>query len=215
MMERNDHKLGSNSNVSKRRVPKQERSKQNRDKILEAGLKLFSEKGYYDTTTNEIAKVAGVSIGSLYSYFNDKDEIFLSILDDYHKKFLSFFHEKDEELSYELYASDIRQWLRNLIVKLLYIHESVKTLNREMNIMYYSKPQVARIMDTQTERIRTMTMSFIARSDSSIYDMEATSAIIVDFISTVIDRILYKENDNLDKESIIEATVDILAKYLS
>lgn len=215
MMERNDHKLGSNSNVSKRRVPKQERSKQNRDKILEAGLKLFSEKGYYDTTTNEIAKVAGVSIGSLYSYFNDKDEIFLSILDDYHKKFLSFFHEKDEELSYELYASDIRQWLRNLIVKLLDIHESVKTLNREMNIMYYSKPQVARIMDTQTERIRTMTMSFIARSDSSIYDMEATSAIIVDFISTVIDRILYKENDNLDKESIIEATVDILAKYLS
>lgn len=214
-MERNDHKLGSNSNVSKRRVPKQERSKQNRDKILEAGLKLFSEKGYYNTTTNEIAKVAGVSIGSLYSYFNDKDAIFLSILDSYHRKFLSFFHEKDEDLSYELYAHDIRQWLRNLIVKLLDIHESVKTLNREMNIMYYSKPQVARIMDTQTERIRTMTMSFIARSDSSIYNMEATSAIIVDFISTVIDRILYKENDNLDKDSIIESAVDILAKYLS
>ncbi|GGP16945.1 TetR family transcriptional regulator [Oceanobacillus neutriphilus] len=181
---------------------------------MEAGLKLFSEKGYYDTTTNEIAKVAGVSIGSLYSYFNDKDAIFLSILDSYHKKFLSFFHEKDEDLSYELYTSDIRQWLRNLIVKLLDIHESVKTLNREMNIMYYSKPQVARIMDTQTERIRIMTMSFIARSENNVYDMEATSAIIVDFISAVIDRILYKENDNLDKDNIIEAAVDVLAKYL-
>lgn len=207
--------MESNSNVSRRRVPKQNRSIQNRDKILKAGLKLFSEKGYYDTTTNEIAKVAGVSIGSLYSYFNDKDAIFLSILDNYHKKFLSFFHEKDEDLSYELYARDIRQWLRNLMLKLLDIHESVKTLNREMNIMYYSKPQVARIMDTQTERIRTMTMSFIARSESSVYDMEATSAIVVDFISTVIDRILYKENDNLDKDNIIEAAVDILAKYLT
>ncbi|MEW9677629.1 TetR/AcrR family transcriptional regulator [Lentibacillus sp. L22] len=207
--------MESNSNVSRRRVPKQNRSIQNRDKILKAGLKLFSEKGYYDTTTNEIAKVAGVSIGSLYSYFNDKDAIFLSILDNYHKKFLSFFHEKDEDLSYELYARDIRQWLRNLMLKLLDIHESVKTLNREMNIMYYSKPQVARIMDTQTERIRTMTMSFIARSESSVYDMEATSAIVVDFISTVIDRILYKENDNLDKDNIIEAAVDVLAKYLT
>ncbi len=214
-MERDDNKLGSNLNVTKRRIPKQNRSIQNRDKILDAGLKLFSEKGYYDTTTNEIAKVAGVSIGSLYSYFKDKDAIFLSILDNYHKRFLSFFHEKDEDLSYELYARDIKQWLKNLMVKLLDIHESVKTLNREMNIMYHSKPQVARIMDTQTERIRTMTMSFIARSESSVYDIEATSAVIVDFISTVIDRILYKENDNLDKDNIIEAAVDILANYLS
>ncbi|RST60077.1 TetR/AcrR family transcriptional regulator [Siminovitchia terrae] len=214
-MERDDNILGSNLNVTKRRIPKQNRSIQNRDKILDAGLKLFSEKGYYDTTTNEIAKVAGVSIGSLYSYFKDKDAIFLSILDNYHKRFLSFFHEKDEDLSYELYARDIKQWLKNLMVKLLDIHESVKTLNREMNIMYHSKPQVARIMDTQTERIRTMTMSFIARSESSVYDIEATSAVIVDFISTVIDRILYKENDNLDKDNIIEAAVDILANYLS
>lgn len=207
--------MGSNSNVSKRRIPKQDRSIQNRDKILDAGLKLFSEKGYYDTTTNEIAKVAGVSIGSLYSYFKDKDAIFLNILDNYHKRFLSFFHENDEDLSYELYTHDIRQWLKNLMAKLLEIHESVKTLNREMNIMYHSKPQVARIMDTQTERIRTMTMSFIARSESSVYDIEATSAVIVDLISTVIDRILYKENDNLDKNNIIEATIDILVKCLS
>lgn len=101
------------------------------------------------------------------------------------------------------------------MVKLLDLHESVKTLNREMNIMYHSKPQVARIMDTQTERIRTMTMSFIARSESSVYDIETTSAVIVDLISTVIDRILYKENDNLDKDDLIEATIDILVKYLS
>ncbi|WP_339217068.1 TetR/AcrR family transcriptional regulator [Ornithinibacillus sp. FSL M8-0202] len=202
-------------NGTKRRIPKQDRSIQNRDKILEAGIKLFSEKGYYETTTNEIAKVAGVSIGSLYSYFKDKDAIFLSILDDYHKRFLSFFHEQDEDLSYELYVRDMKQWLKNLMVKLLEIHEPVKKLNREMLIMYYSKPQVARIMDTQTERIRTMTMSFIARFGSSVDDMETTSAIIVDFITTVIDRILYKENDNLDKENIIEAAVDILAKYFS
>lgn len=207
--------MGNNSNGTKRRIPKQDRSIQNRDKILDAGLKLFSEKGYYETTTNEIARVAGVSIGSLYSYFKDKDEIFLKILDNYHKNFLSFFHENDEDLSYELYADDIRQWLKNLMEKLLDIHESVKTLNREMNVMYHSKPQVARIMDTQTERIRTMTMSFIARSGSGVYDIEATSAVIVDLISAVIDRILYKENDNLNKDKIIEATIDILVKYLS
>lgn len=203
--------------TTKRRIPKQDRSMQNRDKILDAGFKLFSEKGYHATTTNEIAKVAGVSIGCLYSYFTDKDTIFLSILDNYHKKFLSFFHEKDDDLdlSYELYVSDIRQWLRNLLIKLIDIHEPVKTLNREMSILYYSKPQVASIMDAQTEQIRAMTVGFINRSDDKIYDIAATSAIVVDFISAVIDRILYKDNENMEKDSIIEATIDILANYLS
>nr|MDP2192832.1 TetR/AcrR family transcriptional regulator [Rhodoferax sp.] len=51
-----------------------------RGQILRAAVKLFSEKGYYTTTIQQIAKEAGVSIGLIYQYFGDKDDIlFLSL----------------------------------------------------------------------------------------------------------------------------------------
>ena len=51
-----------------------------RGQILRAAVKLFSEKSYYTTTVQEIAKEAGVSTGLIYQYFGDKDDIlFLSL----------------------------------------------------------------------------------------------------------------------------------------
>lgn len=51
-----------------------------RAQILRAAIKLFSEKGYYTTTIQQIAKEAGVSPGLIYLYFGDKDDIlFLSL----------------------------------------------------------------------------------------------------------------------------------------
>lgn len=51
-----------------------------RGQILRAAVKLFSEDGYYTTTIQQIAREAGVSIGLIYQYFGDKDDIlFLSL----------------------------------------------------------------------------------------------------------------------------------------
>ena len=48
--------------------------------ILDAAVKLFAENGYYVTTIQQIAKASGVSIGLIYQYFGDKDDIlFLSL----------------------------------------------------------------------------------------------------------------------------------------
>ena len=65
------------------REPQQSRSIEKKQKIIEAGLKVFSEKGYYNTNTAEIAKVAGVSTGIVYGYFKDKKDIFLQSLELY------------------------------------------------------------------------------------------------------------------------------------
>lgn len=63
------------------REPIQKRSIEKKIKIIEAGLELFSEKGYYHTNTIEIAKAAGVSIGTVYSYFKDKKDIYIISLE--------------------------------------------------------------------------------------------------------------------------------------
>lgn len=58
-----------------RRSPKQARSQERVDRILDVAAELFVAKGYGATTTNEIATRAKVSIGSLYQFFPDKAAI--------------------------------------------------------------------------------------------------------------------------------------------
>lgn len=65
------------------REPQQQRSIDKKNRIIEAGYKLFAEKGYFNTNTAEIAKVAGVSTGIVYGYFRDKRDILLDVLNIY------------------------------------------------------------------------------------------------------------------------------------
>ena len=57
--------------------PKQKRSIEKKEKIIHAGFELICQKGYYNTNTAEIAKVAGVSTGIVYQYFKDKHDILI------------------------------------------------------------------------------------------------------------------------------------------
>ena len=65
------------------RVPKQKRSIQKYGAIVRAGYDLFCRQGYYKTNTAEIAKRAGVSVGVVYSYFQDKKDILMQVIDVY------------------------------------------------------------------------------------------------------------------------------------
>jgi AcrR family transcriptional regulator len=49
--------------------------KEKEKKILDAALKLFAERGFHGTSTAEIAKTAGVATGTLFHYFNTKEEL--------------------------------------------------------------------------------------------------------------------------------------------
>ena len=58
----------------------QERSKLTVDLIHQATAKVLIKKGYAGTTTNHIALAAGVSIGSFYRYYKNKEEVVHALL---------------------------------------------------------------------------------------------------------------------------------------
>jgi AcrR family transcriptional regulator len=72
---------------SKREKQKEERRKQ----ILEAALTIFSQKGFHATNVSDVAAQAGVSQGTIYWYFESKEELFTAAL-------LSFFEDFGEEM---------------------------------------------------------------------------------------------------------------------
>lgn len=59
-----------------------------RELILLAAIKLFAEKGFHSTSIQEIADAAGVAKGSTYLYFKSKEDILLSVFNDYYARML-------------------------------------------------------------------------------------------------------------------------------
>ncbi len=64
-------------------MQRQARSEQSRRHVLDIALQLFSRQGYRATTVRDIADTAGVSTGSVYHHFPDKEAIFRTLLDEF------------------------------------------------------------------------------------------------------------------------------------
>ncbi len=58
-------------------------SSNTKERILEATLKLISEKGYLGTTTREIAQESGITELTLYRHFGSKERLFEEVLNKY------------------------------------------------------------------------------------------------------------------------------------
>jgi AcrR family transcriptional regulator len=69
-----------------KRFPKQERARATVDAILEGAARVLVREGYDRASTNRIAEVAGVNIGSLYQYFPNKDALVASLIDRHLEK---------------------------------------------------------------------------------------------------------------------------------
>lgn len=64
-----------------RRISRKESQIQTRERLLDSALKVFSRRGFYGASVDEIAAEAGYSKGAVYSNFSTKEELFLALVD--------------------------------------------------------------------------------------------------------------------------------------
>lgn len=83
---------------SQRKTPQQERSKAIVSSIFEATVRILPRIGSQNITTRKIAELAGVSIGSLYQYFPNKESVLTAIMDLATKSSFETFLKKVDEL---------------------------------------------------------------------------------------------------------------------
>ena len=60
-------------------MKRDEKNQQTRRRILDRALSEFSEKGYGGSSVNTICAVQGISKGIVYHYFENKDQLYLSL----------------------------------------------------------------------------------------------------------------------------------------
>ena len=74
-------KIGMKKRVVHASIKDERLIKKRRDQMINGAVKLFIEKGFHRTTTREIARAAGFSIGTLYEYIREKEDVLYLVCD--------------------------------------------------------------------------------------------------------------------------------------
>lgn len=112
--------------LTARKEPAQARSQETVRVILEAGARILESGGLRGFNTNAIARTAGVSVGSIYQYFPNKDAILRALT----SKFEDGLHEVVQRAVEDGRGQELRPRLRQVVRALVAAHYHRTELNR-------------------------------------------------------------------------------------
>ena len=195
------------------RKPVQQRGEETRGKILSAAKDIFSEKGYHNTNTKEIARHAGIATGSVYMYFPDKKEIFMEV-------FRSIYREIRERVIdnnlQELFAADNPEDIVTLMIDTLSrAHKISPLFHREVVAMVYTDPEIRRINNEEESQIISLVKELLQKHKDKlrVNDIEAAVRVIHQAVEETIHSINISGSD-IEEERMINALKDMICTYL-
>lgn len=116
-----------------------------RDAILDAARELFARKGYEETTIAEIARTAGVAVGTVYLYFRNKHEVLTGVALDLETSIAGVFREPAYlNLPFE-------QTLETLIEAIFRVGRQKKALIRLLQIDMQTNEEVQQHLETSQQ----------------------------------------------------------------
>lgn len=195
------------------RTLKQVRAFNTKEKIIDTAYKLFCEKGYYKTTSIQISKTAGISIGCFYSYFKDKDAVFFEIIDLYNKDFLKIVN--DLSAVPDIYIENKNEWLLFIIKKLIDLHKKSKDFNKELSSLYNSNSAVSSLLDNQHNKIKQFIKNFLIehQDDIQVTDIAAASIVTYDIVNSTVNTVI-SESEEISSDRMIQAGIEAITSYL-
>lgn len=115
------------SRATPRKMPRQRRSQATWEAILDAAAQVFGQQGYA-ATTNAVAERAGVSIGSLYQYFPNKDALLMALAERHIGEGMAVLQDTFASLQRD--EPDLPETLHRLISTTVALHEQDPAMHR-------------------------------------------------------------------------------------
>jgi AcrR family transcriptional regulator len=195
-------------------IPKQERSIQKKQLIITTALEIFARKGYFNTSSNEIAAQAGVSIGSFYAYFKDKKQLFLEVMDYYNELITN-----EIKPSGTLEDDNIEEYLFDLINSILQAHKIHPDFHQEIMAMYIADPDVRELIDKQKKIAKNHSLDYLKAGKKAwgkrekIKNLEVAAFIIDNTIEKIIHETVLS-NTTIPEARIIKELANMILKYI-
>lgn len=147
----------------------QERSRATYQALLEAAREVFAQKGFDDTQTPDIARAAGVSVGSFYRYFSDKRQAFIEMIEaELEASYARVMHNLTPEAFATKSDVDRRKTIDHVIDVLFDNTAKNPELHRVFLMMSLRDPDVARIrtgFEQRSHRAIAELLTLIVPSD--------------------------------------------------
>jgi len=122
-----------------------------KEKILEAAVDLFYEKGYAATSIRDISRVLKISIATLYYYFQDKENLLFTVVEDMGNQLLGELNEAKDQ------ANDPLDGLKQMMSRHILLTEKA---NKRAKIFVEEKHNLSkkswRIVHKQDRRVYDM-----------------------------------------------------------
>jgi TetR/AcrR family transcriptional repressor of mexJK operon len=208
--------MGGSQALGTTATPKQERSKLTKEKIVQAAIKLFQERGYERTTSNEIAAAAGVSVGSFYVYFTDKRHLLLTIFDRVSDElFKNIFHSLTPE---HLFEPELRPLIRQAVAQSIADKQKRSGLHKVIYELVLKDSEFAERHKAAMQRGNTKLRELIslAKKAHLTYD-----DLDVDAAAFMVQRVVFDISQDyvagaveFDMERAIDSLTDMIDRYL-
>lgn len=138
-----------------------------REQIVKAAVQLFNEKGYHGTTTREVARTSGFSIGTLYEYIGSKEDILYLVCDAVYEEVM----EKWKQL-----MDKNLQGLRRLLQIIDAYFHAINHMQDEVLVMYQetkslSKDALKYVLQIELNMKKTFENEFLQCREQGLIDL--------------------------------------------
>ena len=199
------------SGFARIRVPQQDRAKKKARNLIEAAQKCFSTLGYEKTTMARIAKDAGVSTGTSYAYYADKDHILKEVLLRHVEKIVAPLEEYITAMSE---SAELEVVLQDLISFTITAHNTDPGIHTVFLSRIMKDPGLHLIANQFRERGLDLGRTLVSRFGGSMArkDAEATAQVVgglVEFCTHI--GLLYPST--VDNTRACTVAIDMIKAY--
>jgi AcrR family transcriptional regulator len=194
-----------------RKRPSQERSRATVDSILEATAHLLVRHGFDHLTTNSVAEAAGVSIGSLYQYFPNKEALVAALIERHieERKATTF-----SDLA-RVATLPIPEAARFVIESVFRAHSLHPELHR---VIMEQVPRVGRL--ARIRELEQATHDIVAgllaarRHEVATDNPDLAAFVIVSAIEAIVHRAVLLDHERLRDPRLVDEATKLVTRYL-
>jgi AcrR family transcriptional regulator len=197
------------------RDPVQARGIQTREKIINAGEKLFIQNGFHNILADDIAGEARVSVGSFYGYFEDKRALFLAVLERASTAMLGGAAEQLSALLVDE-QTDVEDLIRKTITVLIDAHRVFFPLYQEAQQMAIFDETVRKYLLESDRSTREVFEKLITSLNPQLEKKRLRSVAHVVYHASegIVHSLINSQEAGIDQDEIVQEVTLLFTDYL-